>query len=229
VNDVAANDYPGAEPFLPERPTLPRLRATVDGCRGCDLYREATQGVMGNGPAAARLMLIGEQPGDKEDLAGLPFVGPAGRLLDRALAEAGIDAAETYRTNVVKHFRHVDKGGKRIHKSPVRWQVAACEPWLVAELGIVRPELVVVLGSTAGQAIYGPSFRVGTSRGRPLEWPAPAATPTESGPTLASLRAAPVAVATAHPSSVLRSRQREVDFSALVSDLRVARGLLESH
>jgi DNA polymerase len=191
---------------------------------------------MGDGPVAARLMLLGEQPGDKEDLAGLPFVGPAGRLLDKALAEAGIQPSDAYRTNVVKHFRHVDKGGKRIHKSPVRWQVAACEPWLLAELGIIKPEVVVILGSTAGQAIYGPSFRVGTSRGRPLEWPQPALDSSESasrkpgkdGQSLASLDPAPLAVSTAHPSSVLRSREREVDFAALVSDLRVAAELLES-
>ncbi len=235
---MAASEYPGAEPFLPERPTLPRLRSSIDGCRGCDLYRDATQGVMGDGPAEARLMLIGEQPGDKEDLAGLPFVGPAGRLLDRALAEAGLEPAQAYRTNVVKHFRHVDKGGKRIHKSPVRWQVAACEPWLLAELGIIRPEVVVILGSTAGQALYGPGFRVGTHRGRALDWPtpaAPSATPVEGGQRrvgggrrLSSLEPAPVAVATAHPSSVLRSRQRQADFDALVDDLRVARRLLQS-
>ncbi|MDV3220298.1 UdgX family uracil-DNA binding protein [Intrasporangium sp.] len=208
-------EYPGAEPFVPERATLPRLRGAVDDCRGCDLFRDATQGVMGDGPVPARLMLIGEQPGDKEDLAGLPFVGPAGRLLDRALVEAGIDPAGTFRTNVVKHFRHVVKGGKRIHRSPVRWQVAACEPWLLAELELVRPEIVIILGSTAGQAVYGPTFRVGATRGRALEWPAEQ---MGAGPS--------AAVATAHPSSVLRSREREKDRAALVADLVVARELL---
>ncbi|GAA6527638.1 UdgX family uracil-DNA binding protein [Intrasporangium sp. DVR] len=219
----ARADYPGAGPFVPERPTLRRLQEAVDGCRGCDLYRDATQGVMGDGPAGARLMLVGEQPGDKEDLAGVPFVGPAGRLLDQVLSEAGIDPADTFRTNVVKHFRHVDKGGKRIHTSPVRWQVAACEPWLLAELAIVKPEVVVILGGTAGQAIYGPGFRVGTSRGRPLDWPRP---PNARG-RAASVDPMPVAVATAHPSAVLRSRQREVDRAALVQDLVVARTLLD--
>ncbi|HKX69562.1 MAG TPA: UdgX family uracil-DNA binding protein [Intrasporangium sp.] len=222
-----ADEYPGAEPFVPHRPTLRRLREAVDGCRGCDLYRDATQGVMGDGPVPARLMLIGEQPGDKEDLAGLPFVGPAGRLLDRALGEAGMEAGDAFRTNVVKHFRHVDKGGKRIHKTPVRWQVAACEPWLLTELGLVKPEVVVILGSTAGQAIYGPAFRVGEARGRPLEWPGGDATGEPSGFAGLSLDPPPVAVATAHPSSVLRSRQREVDRAALVRDLAVAKDLLD--
>ena len=224
-----ADEYPGAEPFVPARPTLRSLREAVDGCRGCDLYRDATQGVMGDGPVPARLMLIGEQPGDKEDLAGLPFVGPAGRLLDRALGEAGIEPGEVFRTNVVKHFRHVDKGGKRIHKSPVRWQVAACEPWLLTELELVKPEVVVVLGSTAGQAIFGPAFRVGEARGRPLEWPRADESGQASGFAAVSLGPRPVAVATAHPSSVLRSRRREVDRAALVRDLAVARDLLNGH
>jgi len=220
---VARPDYPGAEAFIPPRPTLARLRSAVDGCRGCDLYADTTQGVMGEGPARARLMLVGEQPGDKEDIEGLPFVGPAGRLLDQALTEAGIDPAATYRTNVVKHFRHVDKGSTRIHKSPSRWQVAACEPWLLTELGLVKPEVVVILGATAGQAIFGPSFRVGELRGRRLDWPSPG----QGAARYASLEPVPVAVATAHPSSVLRSRERETDRAALVRDLAVARELLE--
>jgi DNA polymerase len=224
-----ADEYPGAEPFVPDRPTLRRLREAVDACRGCDLYRDATQGVMGDGPVPARLMLIGEQPGDKEDLAGLPFVGPAGRLLDRALGEAGMEPGDAFRTNVVKHFRHVDKGGKRIHKSPVRWQVAACEPWLLTELGLVKPEVVVILGSTAGQAVFGPAFRVGEARGRPLEWPRADESGQPSGYAGVSLDPPPVAVATAHPSSVLRSRQREVDRAALVRDLAVAKDLLDRH
>ena len=222
-----ADEYPGAEPFVPDRLTLRRLHEAVDGCRGCDLYRDATQGVMGDGPVPARLMLIGEQPGDKEDLAGLPFVGPAGRLLDRALGEAGMEPGDAFRTNVVKHFRHVDKGGKRIHRTPVRWQVAACEPWLLTELGLVQPEVVVILGSTAGQAIYGPAFRVGETRGRALEWPGADATGEPSGFAGLSLEPLPVAVATAHPSSVLRSRQREADRAALVRDLAVAKDLLD--
>lgn len=220
---MGRREYPGAEQWVPRRPTLRSLRAAVDDCRGCDLYRDATQAVMGDGPAGARLMLVGEQPGDLEDLAGLPFVGPAGRLLDQLLVEAAIEPGDVYRTNAVKHFRHVvrptstGRVHKRIHRTPVRWQVAACEPWLLAELGVVRPSVVVLLGATAGQAVYGPSFRVGESRGRPLPWP----------DGYASLVTPPVAVATAHPSSVLRSRQREVDRRELVRDLIVARELLD--
>lgn len=216
-------DHPegGAAPFIPARPTLERLRATIDGCRGCDLYRDATQGVMGEGPVTARLVLVGEQPGDKEDLAGRPFVGPAGKLLDRALAEAGIPSDTTYRTNAVKHFRHVDRGARRIHKSPVRWQVAACEPWLLTELDLIHPGVVVLLGATAGQAVFGSAFRVGASRGHPLEWP-------DSGTELAALDPAPTAIATTHPSAILRSRERDTDYAAFVRDLDVARQLLDS-
>lgn len=217
----AAHPEAGAEPFIPARPTLARLRASIDDCRGCDLYRDATQGVMGEGPVTARLVLVGEQPGDKEDLAGRPFVGPAGKLLDRALEEAGIVPDTTYRTNAVKHFRHVDRGARRIHKSPVRWQVAACEPWLLTELDLIHPAVVVLLGGTAGQAVFGSRFRVGESRGHPLDWPA-------AGTGLAALEPAPVVVATTHPSAVLRSRQRDTDYAALVQDLEVARQLLTS-
>lgn len=211
-----AHGYPGAEPWVPQRPTAQRLEDAVQECRGCDLFRDATQAVMGRGPARARLMLVGEQPGDKEDLDGRPFVGPAGRLLDEALAEAGIAREVVYRTNAVKHFRFTTRGKQRIHKSPARWQVAACGPWLLAELDRVRPEVVVLLGGTAGQAVYGASFRVGASRGRVLQWP-----------HLWADRAAGSVVATTHPAAVLRSRHRTEDLAALVSDLRVAAALLE--
>ena len=196
---------------MPPEPELPALATAVQDCRGCDLFRDATQAVMGHGPHDAQLMLVGEQPGDREDLAGEPFVGPAGRLLDDALAAAGIEPASTFRTNAVKHFRFVDRGGKRIHKSPARWQVAKCHPWLLAELESVRPGVVVLLGSTAGQAVFGPSFRVGVSRGRPLSWPEDMGSPAPG-----------LVVATAHPASVLRSRERDRDLAALVDDLRVA-------
>jgi DNA polymerase len=213
---MARDDYPGAGPWIPDKPDEERLRSAVQECRGCDLYRDATQGVMGDGPVPARLMLVGEQPGDQEDKQGLPFVGPAGRLLDRALGDAGIEPTSVYKTNVVKHFRFVRDGGKRIHKSPVRWQVAACEPWLLTELQLVRPDVVVLLGATAGQAVYGAGFRVGALRGKPSPWP----------DGLTSADVAPTTVATAHPSSVLRSRQRDADLAALVADLVVARELL---
>jgi DNA polymerase len=158
-------------------------------------------------------MLVGEQPGDKEDVAGEPFVGPAGRLLDQALAEAGIDPGQVFRTNAVKHFRFSGTRGKqRIHKGPSRVHVAACQPWLLAELDVVRPRGVVLLGATAGQAFYGASFRVGATRGQVLAWPEEVVVP----------RPPEWVVPTVHPSSILRSRQRSEDLGAFVADLRVA-------
>ena len=164
-------------------------------------------------------MVLGEQPGDKEDLAGEPFVGPAGRLLDRALEDAGIEPDRVFRTNVVKHFRFSGTRGKqRIHKSPSTVHVAACGPWLVAELTVVRPAGVVVLGGTAGKALYGSGFRVGESRGRLQEWPS-----GFGGPDAGDTAVEPDWVlATTHPSAVLRSRQREQDYDAFVADLGMA-------
>jgi uracil-DNA glycosylase len=189
----------------------------VPGCRGCELYLDATQAVIGDGPTDAPLMVVGEQPGDQEDRAGEPFVGPAGKLLDQALTAAGIEPGSVFRTNAVKHFRFSGTRGKqRIHKGPGRAHVAACQPWLLAELDVVHPRGVVLLGSTAGQSLYGPSFRVGGSRGQRLEWP-------ESLDV--GVRPDWV-VPTVHPSSVLRSRQRSEDLDALVADLRVAAALL---
>lgn len=203
---------PGAGRWVPERPTLGRLRAAVQECRGCELYRDATQGVMGEGRTPARLMLLGEQPGDREDREGEPFVGPAGGVLHRALADAGLDPEQTYTTNVVKHFRFHTVGKRRIHDSPARQHVTACAPWLAAELALVRPKGVVLLGATAGKALYGSSFRVGEARGRLLEWPALVEAP---GP--------PWVLATAHPSAVLRARDdRQAANDALVADLAAA-------
>lgn len=202
--------WPSASHWVPDRHELPALQEAVDGCRGCDLWRDATQAVFGSGPERAEVVLVGEQPGDREDVAGEPFVGPAGALLDRALDDAGIDPGLVFRTNAVKHFRHVDKGHKRIHKTPSRWQVAQCQPWLLAELDAVQPRTVVLLGATAGQTVYGPAFRVGESRGRPLTWP--------DGLGSATLERV---LATVHPASVLRSRQRQQDYDALVADLRL--------
>ncbi len=202
---------------MPARPSLTSLRSAAQECRGCELYADATQAVVGDGPASAPLVLVGEQPGDKEDLAGEPFVGPAGRLLDEALSAAGIEPSDVFRTNAVKHFRFSGTRGKqRIHKSPSRPHVSACQPWLLAELSVVRPTGVVLLGATAGQAVYGASFRVGTARGQQLEWPSSLGV------------AAPPAwvVPTVHPSSILRSRQRSEDMDAFVADLRVAAALL---
>jgi len=170
---------------------------------------------MGDGDPHAPIMLVGEQPGDHEDRQGAPFVGPAGRLLDQALAQAGIDRSGTFTTNAVKHVRFKTAGNQRIHVTPSRWQVAACQPWLLAELDAVAPRVVVLLGATAGQAVYGPAFRVNLSRGRPLEVP-----PVLDAPN------GPGFVATVHPSSVLRSRQRDADLDELVRDLTVAASML---
>lgn len=198
---------------MPDRPTLPRLREAVQACHGCELYRDATQGVMGDGDPKAPLVLLGEQPGDREDQEGEPFVGPAGKLLDRALDDAGIDPSSVFRTNVVKHFRWSGTRGKqRIHKSPARGHVQACSPWLVAELDLVRPTGVVILGGTAGKAVYGSSFKVGESRGRAIDWPEsfPVAHPPDW------------VLPTTHPSSVLRTDDRAAAYDELVADLKVA-------
>lgn len=202
---------------MPEHPTLDTLRTAAQECRGCELYQDATQAVMGEGPPDAPLMCLGEQPGDKEDQVGEPFVGPAGKLLDRALEEAGIDPGSVFRTNVVKHFRFAGTRGKqRIHKSPTRVHVSACGPWLVAELHLVRPRGVVVLGGTAGKAIFGSSFRVGETRGRLVDWPD--AFPVDDPPEWV--------LPTTHPSAVLRSRNRDEDLAAFVTDLKVAASAL---
>lgn len=216
-----ADDWPGAQPWVPNRPTYAALSQAVQECRGCELYQAASQAVMGQGAADARLVLLGEQPGDREDVEGEPFVGPAGRLLDKALDDAGIDRAQAYLTNAVKHFRWSGTRGKqRIHKNPSQWHIAACGPWMVAELDLLRPDGLVLLGATAGKAVYGGTFRVGEARGRLEDFPAelpgghqPAHPPSWT-------------LATAHPSAVLRSRQRDADYEQLVADLAVARAAL---
>jgi DNA polymerase len=195
--------------------TLEELRAAAAGCTNCDLYQDATQTVFGEGSPEARIMLVGEQPGDKEDLAGQPFVGPAGRLLDRALKEAGIDRGDTYVTNVVKHFKFTRRGKARIHKKPNAAEVAACRPWLEAELEAVGPEVVVMLGATAAQALLGRQFRVTQQRGQFVEWPPGFGVSPED---------LPLALATVHPSSILRAPEgvdREALMAGLVADLRV--------
>lgn len=209
---------PGAEQWLPGRLSLRALREAVQECRGCELYQDATQAVMGDGRVSADLVLVGEQPGDQEDRRGQPFVGPAGRLLDEVLTEAGVDPARVYTTNAVKHFRFQGTRGKqRLHKSPSRVHVAACGPWLLAELALVKPRGVVLLGATAGQAVHGSGFRVGKARGSLQPWPE--ALPLARPPSWT--------LATAHPSSVLRSRERDRDRAALVADLRVAASALD--
>jgi DNA polymerase len=197
-----------AEAYLPERASLAELREAVQGCRGCPLYADATQAVFGEGAANATVMLVGEQPGDKEDLAGRPFVGPSGRLLDEALDAAGIDRDRTYVTNAVKHFKWQGRGKRRIHQKPNWSESVACRPWLDAELEEVRPKVVVALGATAAQSLLGKDFRVTKQRGELLDSPI-----------------AEHVIATVHPSSILRQRDakaRDAEFAALVDDLRVA-------
>jgi DNA polymerase len=184
------------------------MRAAVDDCRGCPLYARATQGVFGRGPAKASLMLIGEQPGNDEDLAGEPFIGPSGKLLDRALAEAGIDRDVTYVTNAVKHFNWEPSGTRRMHKKPGARDIDACRPWLAAELAAVRPQVVVALGATAAQSLFGKSFRVTVDRGKAVVVPF-----------------APHAFGTIHPSAILRQRtaeDRERELHLFVRDLKLA-------
>ncbi len=207
---------PGAEGYLPDERALESLQAAASCCQGCQLYQDASQTVFGHGPADARLMLVGEQPGDREDVEGLPFVGPAGRLLARALDDANIDPELTYQTNAVKHFKFTRKNGKRrIHQKPSRTEVVACQPWLLAEIEAVQPRVIVCLGATAAQSLLGASFRVSAHRGELLRLPADVGI---------QLRAEPVVVATLHPSAVLRDRsdRRDEAYRSLVDDLRSA-------
>jgi DNA polymerase len=203
-----------ATPFLPERRSLSALREAAAGCRGCPLWRPATQTVFGEGRARARAVLVGEQPGDREDREGRPFVGPAGRELDRGLEAAGIDRTAVYVTNVVKHFAFEERGRRRLHRTPKRFEVEACKPWLVEELKAVRPEAVVILGATAGKALLGSSFRVTKQRGEPIE-----------------SELAPLVTATIHPSAILRApddETREQERAAFAEDLRIVAELLRS-
>jgi DNA polymerase len=189
---------------------LSELRAAAASCQACDLWREATQTVFGEGAEHAKLLLVGEQPGDQEDFQGHPFVGPAGQLLNRALEEAGIDRRRVYLTNAVKHFRWVRRGKRRLHEKPNAQQVRACKPWLESEIGTVKPRLLVLLGATAAQSVMGPAFRVSKQRGQVL--PSPFGIPV---------------VATVHPSSILRAADdasRHAAMEGLVADLRVAAG-----
>ena len=186
-------DVPGAQAFLPTRHTLPLLRDAIPTCHGCTLYRDATQAVFGEGLASARVMFVGEVPGDTEDVAGRPFVGPAGWLLDDALAAASIPRRDVYVTNAVKHFKFVRRGKKRLHDKPTRYEIEACKPWLDAELEAVHPEIVVLLGATAAQALLGTKFRVTKERGHVLE--------TEL---------ATWTFATVHPAAVLRAPDDEL-------------------
>lgn len=196
-----------ARPWLPARPTLDRLASAAQDCQGCELHRDATAAVFSTGPAEASMVLVGEQPGDQEDRAGEPFVGPAGRVLDEALAAAGVDRDGVYLTNAVKHFRHQQRGKRRIHVKPELRHLVACRPWLEAELALVEPAVVVCLGASAGRSVLGRPVRIGAERGVVL--------PDAERPT----------VVTTHPSAVLRLRGKDEyagAFDALVADLAVA-------
>ncbi|MDT0345358.1 UdgX family uracil-DNA binding protein [Streptomyces litchfieldiae] len=208
-------DY-DAGPYVPEDAGLPDLRRAAAGCEGCPLYRDATQTVFGAGDPAARVLLVGEEPGDREDRRGEPFVGPAGRVLTRAVEEAGIDPDDTYITNAIKHFKFGRPGGgkRRIHKPPSLRELTACKPWLQAELREISPEVVIALGASAGKALRGSSFRVTRERGVPQPLPLPGG----EGSTM---------VATIHPSAILRAdEEREAVYAEFVTDLRVAARLL---
>lgn len=192
----------------PDSSSLSTIREAANRCTACHLYKDATQTVFGDGPKTARIMLVGEQPGDYEDVAGKPFVGPAGNIMDRALKEAGIDRKEVYVTNAVKHFKWEPRGKRRLHKKPNAREIAACQPWLEAELRLVKPNLLVVMGATAAQTIFGPSFRVTRERGKVL-----------------SSKLTPQVLATVHPSSLLRQpdeESRHHEYKRFVADLRVA-------
>ena len=195
-----------AENLIPTRPTLSTLKEAAADCRACDLWKKGTQTVFGEGRRRSKVMFVGEQPGNEEDLAGKPFVGPAGRLFDAALAEAGIDRNQTYVTNVVKHFKWEPRGKRRIHKKPNAQEIAACRPWLQAEIDVIKPEVIVALGATAAQSLFGPQFRVTKQRGQFLE------------STLA-----PYVMATVHPSSILRApdeETRRLEHRRFVDDLK---------
>ena len=202
-----------AAPFVPSNGTLAQLRDAAQRCQGCELYRNATQAVLGEGPATARIVMVGEQPGDREDLTGKPFVGPAGQLLDRALEDAGIRRSDVYITNAVKHFKFEERGRRRIHKKPSDSEIEACKPWLTAEFARIKPKLIVCLGASAARAIIGKQHRLLQERGRFFGHPQ-----------------ARAVTATVHPSAVLRATdpsRREDDYAAFVHDLKRVREKLE--
>ncbi|MFL6279242.1 MAG: UdgX family uracil-DNA binding protein [Vicinamibacterales bacterium] len=198
--------------LLPDQPTLESVADLAAGCKACDLYKRGTQTVFGEGPKRARVMLVGEQPGDAEDLAGHPFVGPAGKLLDRALEQAGIDRAAVYVTNVVKHFKWEPRGKRRIHSKPNAGEIAACRPWLETEIALVKPHALVCLGATAAQALLGKTFKVSKQRGE-----------------FVASSFAPLVMATVHPSSILRAQDdesRREEMERFVADLKRLAGAM---
>ena len=207
-----SSDTSSAENLIPKQLTLPSLKDAAADCQACDLWKKGTQTVFGDGRSRSKVMFVGEQPGNEEDLTGKPFVGPAGRLFDSALAEARIDRKQTYVTNVVKHFKWEPRGKRRIHKKPNAQEISACRPWLEAEIALVKPKVIVALGATAAQALLGPKFRVTKQRGEFIE------------STLA-----PYVMATVHPSSILRApddETRHLEYRRFVDDLKkLSRGI----
>jgi uracil-DNA glycosylase family protein len=200
-----------AAPLIPGRPSLKKLREAAAGCKACPLWETGTQTVFGEGAAHADVVFVGEQPGDREDVEGRPFVGPAGQLLDRALEEARIERTHVYVTNVVKHFKWKPQGKRRIHQKPNWREIAACRPWLDAEVAVLKPRVLVCLGATAAQALLGRDFRVSRQRGELVDSPL-----------------APNAIATVHPSSILRAENREAEFAEFVRDLETVAELINS-
>jgi DNA polymerase len=208
---MSTEAFPGAELFLPPVLSLTSLRDSARSCRGCPLYKDATQTVFGSGPRSAAIVLVGEQPGDDEDKAGKPFVGPAGQILNRALEAAGIERVDVYITNVVKHFKFLIRGWRRWHKRPSKRDIDACMAWMEAELEVIKPKVLVCLGATAAQALLDSSLRITVSRGRDI-----------------ATRYAAHAVATIHPSAILRQptdSQRDLEMERFIHDLRFAAGL----
>jgi uracil-DNA glycosylase len=205
------NGNGSAASLIPERPTLDGLREAAAGCKACPLWESATQTVFGEGAADADVVFVGEQPGDREDLEGLPFVGPAGKLFNEALVEARIDRSQVYVTNVVKHFKWKPQGKRRIHQKPNWGEIASCRPWLDAELAVLKPRVLVCLGATAAQALLGRDFRVSRQRGEVVDSPL-----------------APKAIATVHPSSILRAEDRDTQFREFVRDLEKVAELIET-
>ena len=211
-----------AAPFVPDGADLDQLRAAAATCKGCQLWEGATQTVFSRGSAAARVVMVGEQPGDVEDQRGEPFVGPAGVLLRRAVGDAGLDPDDIYITNAVKHFKFRRQGKRRIHQTPDRDEIVACRPWLLAEFAQVSPRVVVALGATAAQALLGPSFRVTKQRGVLLPWPESA----YHAEDFAQAGGSAQVMATLHPSAILRADDRDTAYKGLVEDLRVAASAL---
>jgi uracil-DNA glycosylase len=209
VSQLSVDGDGTAARLVPDRPSLKKLREAAAGCKACPLWEHATQTVFGEGSADADVIFVGEQPGDREDLEGRPFVGPAGRLLDHGLEEAGIDRSKVYLTSVVKHFKWKHQGKRRIHQKPNWREIAACRPWLDAELAVLKPRVLVCLGATAAQALLGRDFRVSRQRGELVDSPL-----------------APKTIATVHPSSILRAEDRDMQFREFVRDLEKVAALI---